>query len=358
MSCHIYLWVIKVKNTVKKGLIFLACAFLAAVCIINAESAADGILSSMKLCAATVIPSLFPFTVLSSYILYSGTLTSSARFFEPVCRKLFRLPGESAGIILMSFIGGFPVGAKMISSALKNGVLNENQSRRMMLFCVNAGPAFVINIVGSSMLGSKKAGAVLLASTVISSLIIGFAARFFDEEEKIQSEQSAEINRSGALIKAVESSVKTVILVCGWIIIFGALRQIISDRMDSERLKMWSNVLCEVTVGCRTASAIFPLPVTAFVLGFSGFAVHAQLLPFLDDAGLPYKLFFSFRVLNGALAAVISDILFRIFPCEVQVFASAERIMPVAFSVSAYSAAAAIITCILIILDLAPTKKM
>ena len=337
---------------------YLMTLCAAVLCIVKNDSAAEGVISSLKLCASTVVPSLLPFMVLSSYIVSSGMASDAGRMFEIPCRKIFRLSGEAGFIILMSLVGGFPVGAKMTASAVEKGILTENQGRRMMLFCVNAGPAFIINIVGQSMLGSRKAGMILLTATVSSSLFVGFISRFFDNENGAGSIHQRSENKSAAFISAVEGSVKTVIMICGWIVVFGALRNIIGVTWIPREIKLWADMLFEVTEGCRFSSKNFPLPVTAFVLGFSGLAVHAQILPFLDSVNLKYRLFFSSRIISGAVAAVLSAALLHFFPCEIQTFAADARIIPISYSVSVYASISAIITASLIILDLAPTRKV
>ncbi len=349
---------IQVKNTVKKFFMYSFILLTAVMFLLRNESAAEGVTSSLKLCASTVVPSLLPFMVLSSYIIKSDMISSLGKVFERPCRRLFRLPGEAACIIIMSMTGGFPVGAKMISSALENGTLTKKQSKRMMLFCVNAGPAFVVNAVGVSMLGSRKAGAVLLAATLSASLLIGIVSRFLADGEKINRKPKSAIGKGEALTASVEGAVEAMLTVCGWILVFGAVRQIIYDAGVPENFRRIADLVCEVTNGCAASVNLFPLPVTAFVLGFSGFAVHAQLLPFINETGLEYKAFFAARALNGAVSAALAELLFKLFPCTVQVFGSEIQATPVAFSASAYASVAAIFTAALIILDLAPGRKI
>ncbi|MCQ2479367.1 MAG: hypothetical protein MJ120_01905 [Clostridia bacterium] len=328
------------------------------LCLLKNGSAAEGTLSAIKLCGATVIPSLLPFMVLSSYIINSDMASAFGTFLDSPCKRIFHLPGDAACIILFSMIGGFPVGAKMISSAVERGNLTKNQGRRMMLFCVNAGPAFIINIVGASMLGSKKAGVILLFATIFSSLLVGFFTRFFEKEENEKNTVSTKKIKGGVLAESVEGTIKTMVYVCGWIVVFGAFSQIITDASLPAEIRLGADMLCEVTNGCKTAAVKFPASVVAFVLGFSGFAVHAQVLTFLNSVDLKYRLFFASRIINGAVSAAVAQLLFHFFPCEIQVFASSSQIIPVSFSVSAYASAAAIITASLIILDLAPTRKV
>ena len=57
--------------------------------------------------------------------------------------------------------------------------ISLNQARRMSLFCVGAGPAFLITAVGTVLLGNTKLGIILLVSQLISGLILGIISRFF-----------------------------------------------------------------------------------------------------------------------------------------------------------------------------------
>lgn len=71
------------------------------------------------LAAETVVPSLFPFMTVASFLLRSGLGEAAGKPFDKVCEKLFRLPGVLAPVIIMSQIGGFPIGAKMTYELLK-----------------------------------------------------------------------------------------------------------------------------------------------------------------------------------------------------------------------------------------------
>lgn len=124
---------------------WLPALFCGAVCYIlfsAPELCARGVREALAICGNTVIPSLFPFMVVSGFLVHSGTSAALGRIAAPITARLFRLPGVSAGVILMSLVGGFPVGVKMTAQLLDAGQLNESQAKRMCLFCVNAGPCF------------------------------------------------------------------------------------------------------------------------------------------------------------------------------------------------------------------------
>lgn len=331
--------------------------FTAVLLITNARDAAESVKNSIKLCAGTLAPSMLPFLTLTAYIGRSGMLAESGRPFDKLSGRIFRLPGESFCIFLMSMTGGFPVGEKMIACAFERGTLSSSQAKRMALFCIGGGPAFVINTVGVFMVGSMKAGVIFLVSLVTSSLITAIASRFFAKDDFSFGASFKSDTAGNALISSVEDSIRSIINICGWIIIFNAFISLIASHLP-QNAKLIFTMITEVTGGCAAAAGSFPLPVTASVLGFGGLCVHCQVLPYIKSVGLPYKQFLCARVLNAASAAVISFLLFKLFPCDAPAFAPNTQIVPVAWSVSFPAAAAFLLTVSLMILDLATKEKV
>ncbi len=142
-------------------------------------------------------------------------------------RLLFGLPGCAATAILMSMIGGYPVGAKAVSELKESGELTESQCSRMFCFCVNAGPAFLIFAVGSNMLGSVQVGVILYASQLIASLLIGIGSRFFlKEKREAKTPPCTAPKRQSAIdafVNAVADTAKSMLTVCAFVALFAAL---------------------------------------------------------------------------------------------------------------------------------------
>ena len=346
------------KNTVKSVIKIAAVIFVCTILIIKADSASQGVKNAMSLCAFTVVPSLLPFMAVSLYALESGALSDLGKPMNKISRLLFNLPGEGAVIFLMSMVGGFPVGAKLTAKGVERGIFTESQGRRMMCFCICAGPAFVINAVGSGMLGSARAGVILLVSLFLSSLFCGVVSRFFDKSEPETKNGSVFGTEGSVAVKSVKDSIESIIQICGWILVFGAASSIISDSPLPQKACEWICMALEVTKGCKIASESFPACITAFVLGWSGLAVHAQIMPFVNSVGLKYRYFAAARAVCAAVACAVSYGLFKLYPCETQVFSNAGETVPQLFSVSAPACAAMLLLFALIILDLAPTKKV
>lgn len=320
----------------------------------------DGIRKGLTICGSSVIPSLFPFMVLSDFVVRSGFGGIIGRKIFMLTEKVFRLPGTAGCAIIMGLIGGFPVGAKMTAQLFENGEINARQGRRMMIFCVNAGPAFVIGTVGAVMLSSRRAGAILFASMTLASLIAGITTRFLDSGKVEKCEEKIIEFNSGTITESVNCSVQAILNVCAWIILFSGLNEFIIRLPLSELTIVWFRMITEVTGGCLAASSKFPTCIIALVLGWSGLAVHCQLLPYMKVLGMRLSHLWVSRIVIGGLSTVIAYLLFRLFPCEVNVFSSVSRVMPEPYSVSAPVAAAMMVLSALMLTDikLARTEKV
>ena len=143
-------------NSVRFLLISVCTLLAAAALLLFPMSAADGARRGIGYCLNLLIPSLFPFMVLSSFITRSGISSVLGKIFSPFA-KLFHMPSEAGLPLFLSFIAGYPVGASTASRLHSDGVLDKDDAFRMMCFAVCGGPAFIIKAVGQGMLGSTKA---------------------------------------------------------------------------------------------------------------------------------------------------------------------------------------------------------
>lgn len=327
---------------------------------LNPSAMGSGVRSGLFLCGETVIPSLFPFMIVSDYLVRSGVGTAVGKALSPLTEKLFRLPGCSACAIFMSLIGGFPVGLRMISQLLESNSLSENQAKRMLWFCVNSGPAFVIGAVGSSMLSNKKCGIILFASQTLAALLIGFVSRFFAKNDhNTFSVTQVHIDPS-AFTQSVASATDAMLGICAYILLFSAINPFLIKLAAINPLFNTLVIMSEVTSGCSFAAKILPFYFLAPILCWSGFAVHMQLLPYIKKIGVPIREFWLSRAVNCAVSLPIAYILFRLFPCEAQVFATFSEIIIKPYSVSVPAAVAMLALGAFTIIDinLATEKKI
>lgn len=352
MYSHIYLRVICLKNYSIKIIFALSATVVFIVGFIAAPSAAiKGVSNGLTLCSTAVIPSLFPFIFLSDFFIRSGLCEIVGGYISPVMNFLFRLPGSAGCAVLMSLIGGYPVGARMISQLIDDGSITPLQGRRMLVFCVNAGPAFVVGTVGTVMLSSTRAGIILYTSLVIASLLMGFFMRFFSEKTKCKRCVGEKSFSAGVVSQSVLGATDSMLMLCAWILLFSCANALVRCLPLSEKALLWVSIITEVTGGCVQSTGAFPLCVTALVLGWSGLSVHCQLSPYIKQTGLRYSHFCLSRLVHGGVSTMIAQLLFMAFPCEVSVFSTFSEVTPSMFSVSVPAAVAMLILSAFLIIE-------
>lgn len=159
----------------------LLAAVLAAACalLIFPAQAAHGAENGLRYSLSILIPSLYPFMVLSVFVVKSGLSERLGRVLEKPTQALFRLPGNAVASVIMSIIGGYPAGARSAAALYESGAITQEQVERMMCFCVNAGPSFVITAVGIGFLKSAQAGNILFVSQLVSFFAMGILSGIF-----------------------------------------------------------------------------------------------------------------------------------------------------------------------------------
>ncbi len=309
------------------GWFSLFCLFLI---LRNTEIAMEYMTRGLRLCAKTVIPSLFPFMVISELIVSGGIGAALLHPIAPILKKIFRLPEDGCSALLLGMLCGFPVGAKCAVSALDNQRLTEDDVQRILLFSTNPSSAFLINAVGVSLWGNHKFGLVLYATVLLSQLLIGLIFTHFPSKKRSGTQTvppsklspSAKPNTVQLFTGAVGSSCRGILLICAYVIFFSALvgtLNLVLDRFGaSAAIKAAVFGVFELSGGVSAASALqMPLVaagLSAFAAGWSGLSVHCQLLAICDGRKLNLRPYFLAKLLQGLLCVLLFGLLIRLDP--------------------------------------------
>lgn len=342
----------------------LLAATLAAACalLIFPSQAAAGAKNGIGYSLNILIPSLYPFMVLSVFVVKSGLAGKMGRVFEGFTGKVLKLPGSAAATILMSVIGGYPAGARSVAALYEEGAVTEKQAARMLCFCVNAGPSFVITAVGAGMLKSAKAGAVLFASQVAAFFLLALLCGAVGGKGKKGAvpKRGAGSPRSipRALIASAEDACYATLDMCCFVILFAALMNLLRMAVgDGARSAVLSGIL-EVTGGCSDIAALgAPLWVYSLAIGWGGVCVHLQILSSVTGIRVGYGRFLLFRLLQGVVSSAITGILTLLFPSSIETFCNTSAPLSAGFSGSVPASVSLIALCAVFLLSL-PHKRL
>ncbi len=325
------------------------------------DATVQGIKQGLTICANVLVPSLFPFTVLSAFVVNSGACDVLQKLFLPLTR-LFALPQQSAGVLLTAFTGGYPVGSLGTAELTQQGKLSKKEANRLMTFCVNSGPSFTVCAVGGAMLSSTKTGVFLFACVTVAALIMGFFSRFFisdvGKNEFTAATATSAPPLSQALVKSVASGGQSIYSVCAWTVLFSAVGAVITTLLKSEAICTALSLILEVTSAATTAVKLGSLPLTAAVIAFGGISVHCQVMSIGESFGAKYTHLLLTRLIHAALSFIICALAQKLLPVTLTTEVFAQNMTVQAFSVSAPAAGALMFLLAVLISDLDRKRKV
>lgn len=301
---------------------------LCVLLLLKAKEAQEGAADGIRICLSVLVPSLFPLMAVTNLLVNTGVCASASSALCRPVRFLFGVSGAVAPVLLLSLLGGYPVGAGGIASLYCQGVISRQEAKQASLFCVCAGPGFIVSYIGEGLLGSTQAGLLLFATQILAVLLTGMAVRlFFYQPAKRLAPNTektpAPLPFSQALVTAVTDAAQSMLTVCAFVVFFSSLTGILSKIVTNAAVLPWLYTAFEVCGAVRELSFTRPLTDIAFAVGFGGICVHFQLFAALKEVNVNKLLFFLCRIIQGLLAALLMRVFRWILPQPVPVFSTA-----------------------------------
>ena len=88
--------------------------------------------------------------------------------------RLFGVSGPGCAALILGLMAGYPLGAASAAGLVQRGEIKREEGERLLGFCNNSGPAFLLGAAGAGVFGSAKAGILLYISHVLAALTAGF----------------------------------------------------------------------------------------------------------------------------------------------------------------------------------------
>lgn len=245
--------------------------------------------------------------------------------------KLFKTSGQGAYAFAVGLCSGYPIGAKTVCELRSEKLLVKNDAQRLLGFCNNSGPLFILGTVASAMLLNEKIGFLLLFIHILSATLTGLFLRLFSKNNP-----SAYPNKSGfkaavkelliyrqknkrpigeIMSRAVKTSMETILQIGGFIILFSVLGGIISPIFDyfslDRDIKGFFMGIIEITNGCAILAdnpTTLKISLMIGLISWGGFSIHAQSLAIITKTDLNplyYILCKAFQGLNAFLLSLL-----------------------------------------------------
>lgn len=295
----------------------------------------DNVLSTgqkaIDLCLKVIIPSLLPFFILSRLIFNTGAIHIISRIFEPIIKPLFNLPGTAAFPIIAGWFSGYPAGAKYTADLYNKRLLTKPQAERLLSFCNNSGPLFIVGAIGTGYFNSPELGTILLICHILGSFTVGITQRFIFADklqpEKLRTtEQKNKVTFSSHMLTdSIMDSINVLLQICGTIIFFAVLVQtletagiftglskfvgLITKSDTSNYLRILTAGGFEITYGLFILSRSLLIPtnvkilLTSFLCGFGGISVLTQVAG-LCPKTIKLKKYIFGKLLHGFFSSI------------------------------------------------------
>ncbi len=289
----------------------------------NAGAAGDACREALEMCARLLIPSLLPFFVLSGFLNRVGLPGLLGRALAPFAARLFGVSGAGASAFVMGLMGGYPAGAAYIADMARSGSVTRREGERLLAFCNNSGPAFIVGAVGLGVFASVKLGLILYGVHVFAAFLTGLVFCGKHPCGELQDVLLDAVDPALALVEAVRQAVASILSVCGFAVCFSVLLKVldaggalsllcgvIAARLGFEPdfVRAMLTGLLELGSGTAAMQGLRPCPETfalaAFLLGWGGLSVQFQTLSVLADSNIKGTLHRTGRLLSAIFAAV------------------------------------------------------
>ncbi len=363
-------WFSIIREKLKTGVPAAALLVLLLYLLASPAAASRSVTEALGVCAGRLIPSLFPFLVLTGLLSGSGAAGTLAAPFAPLFERVFRLDGCGAAVFLLGAVGGFPLGAVMTAGLLERGMLADRDAELLCCISNNAGPAFCIGVIGAGLRQDPSFGRRVWLCQLAAAAVIGLILRpsrrprrTGDRVPAVSAEtpdgtRSKRPRRTGnrgpvprssdgsphltdrsnsavssprvpltvLLGGAVSSAGNTMLKICSFAVFFAVIGNAacpLIERFGGRAAAALAGCLCELTLGCRLSASLTGQPVlsgalTAFAAGCGGFSVLAQLAAVLNGCknadGIRFSRLVFSKLTQGLLSAVFFTAVQRFFP--------------------------------------------
>ena len=297
------------------------------VCILFfSESPAKTIRRSLELCYSTVIPAVFPFMVISSFLISIGGHNILGNFFSRPLRIIFGTSPSAACSVVLGFLCGFPIGASSAYELYKKNEIESSELERLLMFVNNPSVAFAVGGVGLGLFNSRKVGQVLYIIVILSAVTVGVLSRLFYPQctKKISLTYNEEDNISvfDSFTSSISSSALNMLNVCACVLFFSIPTALITELLAPLGVSQISSAFFasffEISGGVAASASVKPsiiaIMLCAFALSWSGASVHLQVFSVCKGCDISFAPYIFAKLFQGALSSILAYMYFTF--CE------------------------------------------
>ncbi len=317
--------------------------------VYNLQSCIDAALVGVNLVVKTIIPTIFPFSVICNLLISYDGVGLYSKILGPILCKPLKLSKSSSFPIVASFLSGYPLGCKYCCDLYSLGYIDKREFERLLNIASNASPMFIIGSIGATMLGDVKLGFILLISNYLSPIIVGILTMRHSKISSTSKElpkNNTNTNFGSALKSALDNGINTTLQVGAFVVLISIIISIIKNNayisiafnnieafLNLPKYSIYGLFLgsVEFTNGCKLITTLpltlpFKLAIISFICSFSGLSVIAQISSFIYKYDISIAKYSFIKFIQGIISFGITFIISSVFSLQYTAYTSSATI--------------------------------
>ena len=308
------------KRKIFNMIIIISTLFILYLVIVKKNLVYDSINYALNIWVNNLIPTLFPFFIISDILINYNFTYYVPKIFKKICKYLFNITDNMITILILSIISGFPSNARNTRTLYDKGLITLDEANHILIFSHFSNPLFILTTISIFFFNDKQVGIVLLISHYLSNFIVGILFRKYFHHKNVDNNIDVKNNDFGnAFIGAIKKSIDTILLICGIVTVFMTLSTIIVNTFNLDIYNsMIIKGLLEITIGIEALGKlslpmIYKAVIASCFLAFGGLSVHMQVVSQIADTKISYKYFFIGRIYQMILSGIITFFIYLFF---------------------------------------------
>lgn len=240
---------------------------------------------------AKMVPALLPFMIISGLLIYLNLSHKFAGIFHPVLHKIYGCSSHVSYGIIIGFLCGFPMGAKVAADLYHEGKISHTEAEFLLSFTNNIGPVYFCSFV-IPLLHLYSPFPYLFGMYGIP-LIYGFIVKNTYYRDKLTNIPTAHLLQSSppkniltALNLSINDSIHKILMLCGYMIFFNLLN--ILPHFIIPSFHKYISPLLEITGGLNLLNGKLPYLCLCYLM-FGGLSCIAQTHSMIANTDLSIR---------------------------------------------------------------------
>ena len=262
-----------------------------------------------------MVPTLLPFMILSGIMIRMNLTERFVGLLHPLLHRIYGTSRNGSYTIIMGFLCGFPMGARIVGELYEQHKLSREESALLLSFCNNIGPIYFLSYVIPT-LGIDRPGRPFLLMYGIP-LLYGFllmrirpwmtrkvsSCENHPEARSLQARQPGSCSLLAAIDASVLSGLIGIARLGGYMVFFNLLNIVFQpfQHVNTNILNIY-RCLLEITSGidCSGRSINYAILI---LLPFGGFSCIAQTYSMIRQTDLSLRPYVYHKTVQTAVTA-------------------------------------------------------